>query len=113
MGEFWFWFGLVAGTILFHMLVEIIYDFDFRALFHNWKRLIVLLVLVVAGVFAFRQDLTGYDTYLPARDQIVSAGVGGYGLYDRALGAAYLNGLWEAIDKENRKGALSSCKAMS
>lgn len=24
----------------------------------------------------------------------------GYGLYDRALGAAYLNGLWEAINKE-------------
>ncbi|MBO4909491.1 MAG: mannonate dehydratase [Lachnospiraceae bacterium] len=23
----------------------------------------------------------------------------GYGLYDRALGAAYINGLWEAIDK--------------
>lgn len=26
----------------------------------------------------------------------------GYGLYDRALGAAYLNGLWEAIDKNSR-----------
>ncbi len=26
----------------------------------------------------------------------------GYGLYDRALGAAYLNGLWEAIQKSNR-----------
>ena len=25
----------------------------------------------------------------------------GYGLYDRALGAAYLNGLWEAINKSN------------
>ena len=23
----------------------------------------------------------------------------GYGLYDRALGACYLNGLWEAIQK--------------
>ena len=23
----------------------------------------------------------------------------GYGLYDRALGATYLNGLWEAIGK--------------
>ena len=23
----------------------------------------------------------------------------GYGLYDRALGACYLNGLWEAIEK--------------
>jgi len=26
----------------------------------------------------------------------------GYGLYDRALGAVYLNGLWEAISRENR-----------
>ena len=25
----------------------------------------------------------------------------GYGLYDRALGAMYLSGLWEAIDKQN------------
>lgn len=29
----------------------------------------------------------------------------GYGLYDRALGAAYLNGLWEAIEK----GAKQKC----
>ena len=28
----------------------------------------------------------------------------GYGLYDRALGAAYLNGLWEAIDKNATRG---------
>lgn len=33
----------------------------------------------------------------------------GYGLYDRALGAAYLNGLFEAVEnyeikKEERKG---------
>jgi len=27
----------------------------------------------------------------------------GYGLYDRALGAAYLNGLWEAIQKSCKK----------
>ena len=26
----------------------------------------------------------------------------GYGLYDRALGVAYLNGLWEAIDKNSK-----------
>ena len=28
----------------------------------------------------------------------------GYGLYDRALGIAYLNGLWEAIDKNSKRG---------
>ena len=27
----------------------------------------------------------------------------GYGLYDRALGATYLNGLWEAIEKGSKK----------
>lgn len=31
-------------------------------------------------------------------------GMPGYGLYDRALGAAYLNGLWEAIDKHAKRG---------
>ncbi len=30
----------------------------------------------------------------------------GYGLYDRALGAAYLNGLWEAIDKGEKRHAI-------
>ncbi len=28
----------------------------------------------------------------------------GYGLYDRALGATYINGLWEAIDKVHQRG---------
>jgi hypothetical protein len=27
----------------------------------------------------------------------------GYGLYDRALGAAYLQGFWEAIEKEGAR----------
>ena len=30
----------------------------------------------------------------------------GYGLYDRALGAAYLNGLWEAIEKGETRHAV-------
>ena len=28
----------------------------------------------------------------------------GYGLYDRALGATYINGLWEAIEKNDKRG---------
>ena len=28
----------------------------------------------------------------------------GYGLYDRALGATYLNGLWEAVKKSHERG---------
>ena len=33
----------------------------------------------------------------------------GYGLYDRALGAAYLNGLWEAIEKNDLRRRGGQC----
>lgn len=45
------------------------------------------------------------DTYVrPDHGRMIWDEVGrpGYGLYDRALGIAYLNGLWEAIDKESK-----------
>ena len=29
----------------------------------------------------------------------------GYGLYDRALGIAYINGVWEALEKSGRQVA--------
>ena len=47
------------------------------------------------------------DTYIrPDHGRMIWDEVGrpGYGLYDRALGIAYLNGLWEAIDKNKKRG---------
>ena len=47
------------------------------------------------------------DTYIrPDHGRMIWGEVGrpGYGLYDRALGATYLNGLWEAIDKNKKRG---------
>ena len=44
------------------------------------------------------------DTYIrPDHGRMIwdEEGRPGYGLYDRALGATYLNGLWEAICREN------------
>lgn len=44
----------------------------------------------------------GFDGYIrPDHGRMIwdEKGRPGYGLYDRALGIAYLNGLWEAIDK--------------
>jgi mannonate dehydratase len=45
---------------------------------------------------------TGFDGYIrPDHGRMIWGETGrpGYGLYDRALGAVYLNGLWEAISK--------------
>lgn len=44
----------------------------------------------------------GFDGYMrPDHGRMIwgESGRPGYGLYDRALGAVYLSGLWEAIDK--------------
>jgi mannonate dehydratase len=48
---------------------------------------------------------TGFDGwYRPDHGRMIwgETGKPGYGLYDRALGAVYLNGLWEGIGKEKR-----------
>ena len=48
---------------------------------------------------------TGFDGYIrPDHGRMIWGEVArpGYGLYDRALGAAYINGLWEACEKANK-----------
>lgn len=45
----------------------------------------------------------GFDGYVrPDHGRMIwgEQGRPGYGLFDRALGAAYINGLWEAVEKE-------------
>ena len=47
----------------------------------------------------------GFDGYIrPDHGRMIwgEDGKPGYGLYDRALGATYLSGLWEAIDKSGK-----------
>lgn len=48
---------------------------------------------------------TGFTGYIrPDHGRMIWGETGrpGYGLYDRALGATYINGLWEAIDKMSK-----------
>lgn len=47
----------------------------------------------------------GFDGYVrPDHGRMIwgETGRAGYGLYDRALGATYLNGLFEAVEKMSR-----------
>ena len=47
----------------------------------------------------------GFEGYIrPDHGRMIwdEQGRAGYGLYDRALGVAYLSGLWEAIQKDHR-----------
>ena len=48
---------------------------------------------------------TGFDGYVsPDHGRMIwgERGKPGYGLFDRALGAAYINGLFKAVEKEKK-----------
>ena len=51
----------------------------------------------------YENGFTGYIRPDHGRMIWGETGRPGYGLYDRALGATYINGLWEAVEKSSRK----------
>lgn len=71
----WAWFGLVFGVVLFHAVIDIIYEFDFRALFHHWKQMLVLCAVAVAVFAGFRADIFGYDSYVPDQSEVEAVGL--------------------------------------
>ena len=72
----WAWFGLVFGVVLFHAIIDIIYEFDFRALFHHWKQMLIFLCAAAVAVFAgFRADIFGYDSDAPDQSQVEAVGL--------------------------------------
>ena len=65
--------------------------------------------LDIYGIVKALHDV-GFDGYVrPDHGRMIWGETGryGYGLYDRALGAAYLEGLWEAVEKDSlQKGTV-------
>ena len=91
----WLIFGLAAGIILSHAVIEMIYEFDFRACRkHILSSLAGAAVTALIAAF-FVLDLSSYETRLPDQNSVESAAIymrnvndiGGYGGY-----AGYLLG---------------------
>lgn len=72
INPFWGWFGLVVFLALGHMVVEVIYHFDFRKAFAHLPHLAVLLVITVGLVLGIQFDVTGFDRYRPDESEIAS-----------------------------------------
>lgn len=76
-------FSMVVVLIVGSCLIQVIYEFDIRGIFHK-KRHILISAGAVAVIFAvFRFDLLGYDSYVPSAKQVTSAAimVDNYGYY--------------------------------
>ncbi len=65
-------FGLAAGILLCHCVIQAIYEQDLKAVFKD-KRSIVYIAVIAGFIFAlFRFDITGYDKYIPNENKLVS-----------------------------------------
>lgn len=73
--DFWLYFGVVAGCIIMHCIMQMVLQMNFRAFFHNRLSMVICTAFAVVFMCVFRFDLTGYDTYLPSEDQLDSVGV--------------------------------------
>ena len=71
----WLIFGLVVGLILAHSVIEIIYEFDFKACIRHIPSAIISAVITSAIVSFFVFDPLGYDTKLPGKESLESAAV--------------------------------------
>ena len=71
----WYIFGLLAGLIIAHAVIEIIYEFDFKACFQRFATLFISTGIAAVISLIYILDLFGYDTYIPELSRIESAGI--------------------------------------
>jgi len=67
--------GLLSGLILGQCIVEIIYEFDMRAVLKSKIPFVVASAAAVLFYLIFSMDLIGYDHYVPKADQLASSAV--------------------------------------
>ncbi len=90
----WLIFGLVMGLVLSHATIEIIYEFDFRACLKNLHTLALgtLLTALAVGIFIF--DIFGYDSFMPAPENVSCAAVSSWNLQQGVSYYKYNKGGW-------------------
>lgn len=67
---FWFIFGIILACILLHFVAEIIYEFDFKAIFKNWYSIFGCIIIAIIIVFGFKAYLNKAINYIPNIDKI-------------------------------------------
>ena len=64
---------LILFTVIAACIMQIIYEFDFRALFHRPLEIAAALALALLIYLAFLFDVAGYDRYIPDPGKVADA----------------------------------------
>ncbi len=68
-------FGFVIGVVLSHCLIEVIFEYDLKAILKGWKSTLVGAAVVVVAFLVFKFDLIGYNKWVPDADKVESVAV--------------------------------------
>lgn len=71
----WMIFGLVMGCLIGHGLLQVILEFDFKAIIKGRCTLGICAFASFLIICIYSFDLIGYDSYLPSLDKIESAAI--------------------------------------
>ena len=71
----WGVFGAVAGVVISHCIIEVIYHSDFKRLFCHEKAMAACMAVVLAVLLSFHFDVLHYDAYLPGEGDIQQASI--------------------------------------
>ena len=71
----WCVFGAVAGAVISHCVIEVIYHADFKKLFCHEKTMAACMAVSLGLILGFRFDVFRYDSYLPDPGRIISASI--------------------------------------
>lgn len=73
--KIWLFVGVFVGAVIFHGIMESIYQFDIRGLFSHKKQLLATILLCFGFSLVFLLDLTGYDKWIPSEEEVNSVQV--------------------------------------
>lgn len=73
--DFWLYSGVVIGCLFTHLILQMMIQVSFRAVFQGGLLLLTTTFLCVLTVSVFRFDLFGYDRYLPEQSELESIGI--------------------------------------
>ncbi len=71
-------FGIFLGAAISFCLINIIYEFDIKALFKKWYTFVISIGFSLLYFFIISQDFLGIDTYIPEESKIVQASISSY-----------------------------------
>ncbi|MCI8336070.1 MAG: hypothetical protein HFI72_02760 [Peptococcaceae bacterium] len=79
----WLCFGIICGGLITSRIVEVVYAFDFRAIKKNLLGTAIFLGLTCGLLFIPIYDLTGFNDYMPAKDEVAAMKIQAYGPYEK------------------------------